>query len=55
MLEISKGLRPGYIYSEKDWAPHTRESALGHPWMIQRLASKTLAETTRFHTRDGAK
>jgi hypothetical protein len=44
ILDLAKGLRPGHIYSEKDWAPHTRESALGQPWIIQYVTSKTLSE-----------
>lgn len=31
MFDISKGARPDYTYSEKDWSPITMEEAVKHP------------------------
>ena len=39
----SKGTRPGYVYSEKDWNPITEEEAIQNPSNGYR-ASKTFAE-----------
>ncbi|KAI9828026.1 MAG: methylglyoxal reductase (NADPH-dependent) gre2 [Thelocarpon impressellum] len=43
ILDGSKGLRPGHVYSEKDWCPITHEEALKDPSSGYR-ASKTFAE-----------
>ncbi|KAL7905313.1 hypothetical protein GGI35DRAFT_488600 [Trichoderma velutinum] len=44
LLDISKGLRPGYTYSEKDWNPMSYdEAAVADPLSVY-CASKALAE-----------
>ena len=43
IIDSSKGNRPGYEYSEKDWDPVTQEEALQNPVLGYR-ASKTFAE-----------
>ncbi|EED23494.1 cinnamoyl-CoA reductase, putative [Talaromyces stipitatus ATCC 10500] len=43
VLDPSKGLRPGYVYTEADWNPVTVEEA-GTNGSIAYLASKTFAE-----------
>lgn len=44
MLDISKGLRPGYTYSEEDWNPMTyEEAAVADPLSVY-CASKSLGE-----------
>ena len=43
MVNPSKGNRPGYTYSEKDWDPITEEEAIQNPTSGYR-ASKTFAE-----------
>lgn len=43
ILDPSKGNRPGYTYSEKDWNPITEEEAIQNPVNGYR-ASKTFAE-----------
>lgn len=43
IVDGSKGTRPGYVYSEKDWNPVTEEEAVQNPSNGYR-ASKTFAE-----------
>jgi nucleoside-diphosphate-sugar epimerase len=43
IVDGSKGTRPGYVYSEKDWNPVTPEEAVQNPSNGYR-ASKTFAE-----------
>ena len=43
IIDPSKGTRPGYEYSEKDWDPITPEEAIQNPFLGYR-ASKTFAE-----------
>ncbi|KAG8741620.1 methylglyoxal reductase (NADPH-dependent) gre2 [Ceratobasidium sp. 414] len=43
IVDRSKGNRPGYVYSEKDWNPITFEQAQTNPWLGY-TGSKTLAE-----------
>lgn len=46
VLDADKGFRPGYTYTEEDWAPYTYEDAAAttdNPAKVYR-ASKTLAE-----------
>lgn len=44
LLDISKGLRPGYTYSEKDWNPMTYDEAAEADPVSVYCASKALAE-----------
>ena len=49
ILDLSKGNRPGYTYSEKDWNPATYEEAVkSDNGAFVYCASKTLAEKTAF-------
>jgi len=43
VVDAKKGPRPGYVYTETDWNPVTREEGLGGP-SIGYYASKKLAE-----------
>jgi nucleoside-diphosphate-sugar epimerase len=49
MIDINKGLRPGYTYSEKDWNPATWEEACksDNPGYVY-CASKKFAEETAW-------
>jgi nucleoside-diphosphate-sugar epimerase len=45
VLDLSKGLRPGYVYTEKDWNPMTADEAIAsNDPVAAYLVSKTLAE-----------
>lgn len=45
MFDVTKGLRPGHVYSEADWNPVTWEDACSTPnGAVAYLASKTYAE-----------
>jgi nucleoside-diphosphate-sugar epimerase len=45
MLDLSKGLRPGYVYTEADWNPVTYQEAVAEKdTLALYLASKTLSE-----------
>ncbi|KAL6693086.1 hypothetical protein J3F84DRAFT_401667 [Trichoderma pleuroticola] len=44
LLDVSKGLRPGYTYSEKDWNPMTYDEAAESDPVSVYCASKALAE-----------
>jgi len=48
VLDTSKGLRPGYNYTEADWNPMTREEALKTDPTNAYLVSKTIAERAAF-------
>jgi nucleoside-diphosphate-sugar epimerase len=50
IVDLSKGARPGYTYSEKDWNPVTYETAANPDTngMVAYLASKTFAEKAAF-------
>ena len=51
VLDLDKGLRPGYTYTEQDWAPLTYEEAAAatdNPAKVYR-ASKTLAERAAWN------
>lgn len=43
IIDTEKGNRPGYVYSEKDWNPMTKEAALENPSRGY-FGSKTFAE-----------
>ncbi|GME48194.1 nad dependent epimerase [Neofusicoccum parvum] len=45
MFDLTKGLRPGHVYTEADWNPVTWEDAVSTPvGAVAYLASKTFAE-----------
>ncbi|PTB72195.1 NAD(P)-binding protein [Trichoderma longibrachiatum ATCC 18648] len=44
ILDLAKGYRPGYTYTEKDWNPMTREEAAKADNATAYCASKALAE-----------
>lgn len=44
VVDLTKGLRPGYAYTEKDWAPFTYEFAKDADIVPAYGASKSLAE-----------
>ncbi|KAL7914241.1 hypothetical protein GGI35DRAFT_238073 [Trichoderma velutinum] len=44
VVDLAQGLRPGYTYTDKDWAPFTYESAKDADIFTAYGASKTLAE-----------
>ncbi|KPM42713.1 hypothetical protein AK830_g3850 [Neonectria ditissima] len=45
MLDVSKGLRPGYVYTEKDWNPTSyEEAAVEKDHVALYVASKSLSE-----------
>ncbi|CAE6452014.1 unnamed protein product [Rhizoctonia solani] len=48
IVDRSKGARPGYTYSEKDWSPVTREQGLENIWAGY-TASKILAEKAAWN------
>jgi nucleoside-diphosphate-sugar epimerase len=48
ILDFAAGLRPGYVYSEKDWNPMTREEAKAAGPVAGYLTSKVLAEKAGF-------
>ena len=50
VIDMFKGTRPGYVYSEKDWNPTTYEAAAKKdaPGEIAYCASKTFAEKAAF-------
>lgn len=48
MVDLKKGNRPGYVYSEKDWNPITEEAALENP-SLGYYGSKTFAETAAWN------
>ncbi|QRV98097.1 NADPH-dependent methylglyoxal reductase GRE2 protein [Ceratobasidium sp. AG-Ba] len=54
IVDRSKGNRPGYVYSEKDWHPVTAEDAESEP-KLGYFASKTLAEKAAWNFVDTEK
>ncbi|KAG9084813.1 methylglyoxal reductase (NADPH-dependent) gre2, partial [Ceratobasidium sp. 370] len=54
IVDRSKGDRPGYVYSEKDWNPITFEQAQTHPWLGY-TGSKKLAEKAAWDFMDAEK
>jgi nucleoside-diphosphate-sugar epimerase len=48
VLDFSKGTRSGYVYTEKDWNPMTREEANEAGPVAAYLVSKTLAERAAY-------
>lgn len=44
ILDLKKGYRPGYTYTEEDWNPTTYEEAVGADPTTAYAASKSLAE-----------
>lgn len=50
IIDIPKGTRPGYVYSEKDWNPTTWEEAAKKetPGEVSYCASKSFAEKAAF-------
>lgn len=50
ILDLDKGLRPGYTYSEEDWNPITYDAAANPetPADVSYCASKTFAEKTAW-------
>jgi nucleoside-diphosphate-sugar epimerase len=48
ILDIPKGYRPGYTYSEADWNPCTYEEAKQGPGPVAYCASKVFAEKAAF-------
>ncbi|OAQ62532.1 cinnamoyl-CoA reductase [Purpureocillium lilacinum] len=49
VLDPSQGKRPGYIYTERDWNPVTREEAGSGDGVAAYLASKTFAEQAAWN------
>ncbi|KAL3952727.1 hypothetical protein ACCO45_012670 [Purpureocillium lilacinum] len=49
VLDPSQGKRPGYIYTERDWNPVTREEAGLGDGVAAYLASKTFAEQAAWN------
>jgi nucleoside-diphosphate-sugar epimerase len=47
-LDLSKGYRPGYVYTEADWNPCTYEEAKKGPGNVAYCASKVFAEKAAF-------
>lgn len=49
ILDPLQGQRPGYVYTEKDWNPVSKEAAIesGNA-VLAYLASKTIAEKAAF-------
>lgn len=48
VVNLSKGLRPGYTYSEKDWNPTTWDEAANSDAVVAYCASKAIAERAMF-------
>lgn len=48
VLDFTKGLRPGYVYTEEDWNPVTTEEAKKAGPSAAYLVSKTLAERAAY-------
>ena len=48
VLDVTKGLRPGYVYTEADWNPMTKEETIAAGPTPAYLVSKTLAERAAF-------
>lgn len=48
IIDISKGARPGYTYTEADWNPTTYEQAKSGPGPVAYCASKAFAERYAF-------
>ena len=48
VLDVTKGLRPGYVYTEADWNPMTAEETHAAGPSAAYLVSKTLAEKAAF-------
>ncbi|KAH0525787.1 hypothetical protein TsFJ059_009204 [Trichoderma semiorbis] len=48
LLDVSKGLRPGHTYSEKDWNPMTYDEAAEADPISAYCASKALAEKSMW-------
>lgn len=48
VLDPTKGVRSGYVYTEDDWNPVTLETATANP-VVAYLASKTFAEQAAFN------
>ena len=48
IVNLHEGLRPGYVYTEKDWNPETYEGAKGADGAAAYCASKALAEKAAF-------
>lgn len=47
-VDVTKGLRPGYTYTESDWNPMTIEEARAADPASAYLVSKTIAEKAAF-------
>jgi nucleoside-diphosphate-sugar epimerase len=47
-IDVTKGLRPGYVYTEADWNPMTKEETVAAGPVAAYLVSKTLAERAAF-------
>ena len=50
IIDMSKGARPGYTYSEKDWNPVTYEEAKTGDGHVAYCASKTFAEKAAWES-----
>jgi nucleoside-diphosphate-sugar epimerase len=48
IVDLSKGSRPGYTYSEKDWNPVTWQEAIDGQGGVAYCASKTFAEKALY-------
>jgi nucleoside-diphosphate-sugar epimerase len=48
VLDVTKGLRPGYVYTEADWNPMTAEESYAAGPSPAYLVSKKLAEKAAF-------
>lgn len=49
IVNLNKGNRPGYTYSEDDWNPETYEVAKSSSWRVAYCASKALAERAAWN------
>jgi nucleoside-diphosphate-sugar epimerase len=47
-VDVTKGLRPGYVYTESDWNPMTKEEAQAAGPVAAYLVSKEIAERAAF-------
>ncbi|OTA89286.1 hypothetical protein M434DRAFT_60277, partial [Hypoxylon sp. CO27-5] len=55
IIDIGKGMREGYTYSEKDWNPATWDEAAVAPGVVAYCASKALAERAMWDWMDAHK
>ncbi|KAI0138938.1 NAD(P)-binding protein [Hypoxylon sp. NC0597] len=55
IIDIGKGMREGYTYSEKDWNPATWDEAAKAPGVVAYCASKALAERAMWAWMDAHK